>query len=188
MRHVIAFRPLRRLAACATVALAVAACTTMPELNEVKLVPDMRTFLPSNSSTYSNATAIRTVRPVGPEDLVDGQGLCAGAAAPAPAPEADPAAGAGQLQMVRPVALEMTECEVARALGTPASAEAGTNERGQRSLVMTYTTGDRPGIYRFAAGRLVSIERGAEPAAPAKPEKKGGKKTAPAKKQTRPSA
>jgi hypothetical protein len=188
MRHVIAFRLCLRAAACAAAALAVAACTTMPELNEVKLVPEMRTFLPSNSSTYLNATAMRTLRPVGPEDFVDGQGMCAGMPGPAAAAEGGPPAAEGQLQMVRPVALEMTECEVARALGTPASAEAGTNEGGQRSLVMTYPAGDRPGIYRFVAGRLVSIERGPEPPAPAKPEKKPGKKAAPAKKPNRPNA
>jgi hypothetical protein len=185
MRHVIAFRPYLRVAACAAAMVAVAACTTMPELNEVKLVPEMRTLLPSNSNTYSNATAMRSLRPVGPEDLVDGQGMCAGAPGPVAATEGGPAAADGQLQMVRPVALEMTECEVARALGAPSSADVGSNERGQRSLVLTYMTGDRPGIYRFAAGRLVSIERGAEPPAPAKPDKKTGKKPAPAKKPTR---
>lgn len=188
MRHVIVFRSCLRVAACAAAVVAVAACTTMPELNEVKLVPEMRTLLPSNSNTYLNATAMRSLRPVGPEDLVDGQGMCAGAPGPAPAPEGSPAAADGQLRVIRPVALEMTECEVARALGAPSSADLGTNEGGQRSLVLTYSTGDRPGIYRFAAGRLVSIERGPEAPAPAKPDKKSGKKPAPAKKTTRPSA
>jgi hypothetical protein len=185
MRHVNEFRSHLRATACAAAALAVGACTTMPELNEVRLVPEMRTLLPSNSNTYLNATALRTLRPVVPEDLVDGQGLCAGAPGPAPAADPAPSAADGQLQMVRPVALEMTECEVARALGAPASIDVGTTESSQRSVVLTYATGDRPGIYRFAAGRLVSIERGPEAAAPAKPDKKSGKKAAPAKKPAR---
>jgi hypothetical protein len=184
MRHVFAFRPYLRVATCGAAMVTVAACTTMPELNEVKLVPELRTVMPSNSNTYLNATAMRKLRPAGPEDLVDGQGMCAGAPAPTPAPEGGPAAAEGQLQMVRPVALEMTECEVARALGTPSSVDAGANEGGQRSVVLTYTSGERPGIYRFAAGRLVSIERGPEAQAPAKP----GKKPAPAKKPARPRA
>jgi hypothetical protein len=181
MRPVIEFRSYLRAAASAA-ALAVTACTSMPELNEVKVLPEMRSFLPSNSNTYLNATAMRSLKPTGPEDLVDGQGMCAGAPAAA---EATPAAADGQLQMARPVTLEMTECELARALGAPAGAEVGANENGQRSVVMTYTSGDRPGIYRFTGGRLVSIERGAEPEKPAKPEKKP-KKAAPAKKSTRP--
>jgi hypothetical protein len=32
--------------------------------------------------------------------------------------------------------------------------------------------GERPGIYRFVSGRLVGIERGAEPPAPERPTKK----------------
>lgn len=184
MRHVFELRSCLRLATGACLTAVVAACSSMPALNEAKLLPEVRTFLPSNSSTYLNATAMRSLKPTGPEDLVDGQGQCAGSAA-----TVAPAEGAGgELQLARPVALEMTECEVVRALGAPATTELGTNESGERTAVMTYMGGDRPGIYRFAAGRLVSIERGPEPAAPAKPDKKTGRKTAPAKKPPGPNA
>ena len=118
---------------------------------------------------------------------MDGQGMCAGAPPADAAPAAESASSDGQLQFSRPVVLEMTECEVARALGAPARTEVGANEGGQRSVVMTYTGGERAAIYRFAAGRLVSIERGPETAAP-KPEKKTGRKAAPAKKRTGPNA
>lgn len=187
MRNMSFLRSGLRTAALGAFVLAAGACTTMPELNEVRLVPEVRSFLPSNSNTYSNATAMRSLKPAGPEDLVDGQGMCAGAPVPAAEPGAvsNEAPAAGQFQLARPVALEMTECEVARALGPPARAEFGNNERGERSAVLTYSDSDRAGIYRFAAGRLVSIERAAEAAAPPKP---AAKKPAPARKPARPSA
>jgi hypothetical protein len=54
--------------------------------------------------------------------------------------------------------LDMTECEVARLAGPPDKIEFSTNERGERIFVMTYAHSERPRIYRFAAGRLISIE------------------------------
>src|SRR5215469_7446418 len=69
-------------------------------------LPDRSTFFPTTSNSY--AFPISPVNAVGPADLVDGQGLCAGVAPVA----ADGAAPRG-------VGLDMTECEVARALGQP---------------------------------------------------------------------
>jgi hypothetical protein len=72
----------------------------------------------------------------------------------------------------------MTECEVVRALGHTDRIEISTDERGQRSVTLTYLAGERPGIYRFVAGQLVSLERSDEaPAAPktAKPKKTSNK-------------
>jgi len=168
-------------------ALGVAGCSSaqLPELSEVKLLPEMRSFMPSNSNTYSTATAMRSLAPIGPQDLVDGQGQCPGMAAPAPVnaePGAvtDPAAAAPALP--QPVALEMTECQVVRALGVPTRTEIGTSERGERSATLTFMGSDRSGIYRFNGGRLATIERGPEPPPPPKPEKKPAKKAAPAKK------
>ena len=79
------------------------------------------------------------------------------------------------------VALQMTECEVVRVAGYTDRVEIATNERGQRSVMLTYLGGGRPGIYRFVGGRLASMERVAEPPQPKKPQKatKTAKKTAP---------
>ena len=52
-----------------------------------------------------------------------------------------------------------------RRAGAVEKIELGANERGERSLVLTYLQGPSPGIYRFVGGRLVSIERA--PSAPA---------------------
>ena len=79
--------------------------------------------------------------------------------------------------MRRGVGLGMTECDVVRAVGHTDRMEISANERGQRSVVLTYPGGERPGIYRFVGGQLVAIERTGEPPPTAKPPAKG-KKTA----------
>lgn len=113
-------------------------------------------------------------------DLVGPDGRCAGdlpAASPVmnfqAGPEASPGAPSrglppapSAMPMARGIALQMTECEVVRAAGPTHMVEISANERGQRVAVLTYMDGPRPGIYRFLAGRLVSIERGPEPPPP----------------------
>jgi hypothetical protein len=146
-------------------------------------------------------------RAVTPDDLIGANGRCAGEAVPAPAPEAEaapqalnftagPQAGPAVQSSPPPqaapnaptapvrvgIALGMTECDVVRTLGHTERMEISANERGQRNVILTYPQGARPGIYRFVAGQLVSIERTAEPPpAPkaAKP-KKAAKKEPPA--------
>ena len=49
---------------------------------------------------------------------------------------------------------------------------------GERSVTLTYLSGDRPGIYRFRNGRLVTMERVAEPAQPKRPAKTAKSKPA----------
>jgi hypothetical protein len=67
------------------------------------------------------------------------------------------------------IGLDMTECEVVSRAGPPEKLDFGTNERSERTVVVTYIQGPRPGIYRFTAGRLTSVERAPEPPAPPKP-------------------
>ena len=99
---------------------------------------------------------------------------------------AGPESGAGAAPALPPqvrggpsgIALQMTECEVVRVAGNTERVEIGSNERGQRSVTLTYMSGPRPGIYRFLGGRLASMERVAEPPQPKKPAKTA-KKSAP---------
>ena len=116
-------------------------------------------------------------KPVTAEDLVSAEGACPGMAAnvptdakastdgmPAPAPAA-----------TGTVALGHTECDVVRGIGAPSSVNISRNERGDRVAVVNFTQGARAGIYTFTAGRLTSVERGAEPVVEpkvAKPKKK----------------
>jgi hypothetical protein len=105
-------RMLVRGAVIVALGCGVAACGSvqnmMPDPANFRL-PDRSVFLPTNTNSY--AYPVSASGPVGPADLVDGQGQCAGAA-----PAASDAAPRG-------VSLEMTECEVVRALGQPQAVE-----------------------------------------------------------------
>jgi hypothetical protein len=74
------------------------------------------------------------------------------------------------------VALGHTECDVVRGIGAPNAVNISSSPRGERVAVINFSQGPRAGIYTFTAGRLTSVERGAEPAAEpkavAKPKKK----------------
>ena len=127
-------------------------------------------------------------RQIGPEDLVAADGRCAGRAdtssalnfqagpeaprAGQPAPPSPPPPSAA---MPRGIALGMTECEVVGAVGVTDRVEIGTDERGERRVVLTYPQGSHPGIYLFESGRLRSIERPPNSGPPQKPSKNAGK-------------
>ena len=141
--------------------------------------PDGRcAFSPAPAPTYASSPAAPAAAP---EPV--GQ-------APVPAPASDPInprsnqalyftagpeanAGAGARPSALPaqvrngpsgIALQMTECQVVAVAGYTERVEIGA-DHGQRSVTLTYLSGERPGIYRFVNGRLASMERVAEPAA-----------------------
>ncbi len=119
-------------------------------------------------------------KPITAEDLVSADGLCPGMAPPAGSAEASAltngAAGAPpQPSTTGTVALGHTECDVVRGIGAPGSVNLSNNGRGDRVAMVTYTQGQRAGIYTFTAGRLTSIERlpeSEQPKAVAKPKAK----------------
>jgi hypothetical protein len=110
-------------------------------------------------------------KPVTPDELVAADGACPGMGAPGANALADGAAGSPPPSTTGTVALGHTECDVVRGIGAPDNVSLSNNPRGDRVAVVTYSRGQRAGIYTFTSGRLTSIERGPEPAAPAK----GGK-------------
>jgi len=136
--------------------------------------------------TFSELRETKTARgSVGANDMVDASGACPAmpaanaAAAPPPAESqgATPAPAGSPEQsslLGGTVALGMTECEVVYRAGAPANVQIGANPNGERSVVLTYNGGPRPGIYRFEAGRLMDMDR-VEVAAP-KPVKPAKKK------------
>ncbi len=129
--------------------------------------------------------------PVSAENLISATGYCAPAAAPAaPAaqttPPAQPQAQAAaapppdrlqtsgftptfqaQPQLIGGVSLGMSECAVARRLGTPGNVSISAGPKGERRVVLTYPEGNRPGLYSFRSGRLIQVD--ATPQQAAKP-------------------
>jgi len=149
--------------ALAPALLALAACAG----DSVNIIP--KADLRPDWLSYSGHKDEFTLRQAGAADLIGPDGQCA-AGRPEQAAEAGAPAAAG-------ISLQMTECDVVNRLGTPDGVEFGSTERGERSAILTYKRGARPGIYRFSGGRLTSIERGAEPA-PERPQKAAPKKRA----------
>ena len=119
-------------------------------------------------------------KPVAAEDLVSAEGYCPGMAPPGDAADAnaatDGAAAPPVASTTGTVALGHTECDVVRGIGAPGGVSLSNNARGDRVAVITYSQGQRAGIYTFTAGRLTSIERGPEPVAPPKAAKPKAKK------------
>jgi hypothetical protein len=156
---------------------AVAGCTSDVSLDDFNLSRKLSNVASSATTTTLAFQGGRdfSERPITQADLVGPQGQCAGPGA-ASGGEGQP--NDAPVIAQSGIALQMTECEVVQRAGGPDGLEFGNNA-GERNVVMTYTGGARPGIYRFSGGRLYSIERvGESPAAP-----KAQKKAAPAKKR-----
>jgi hypothetical protein len=128
--------------------------------------------------TFSDLGESRLARPVTDGDLVDANGGCP-AAAPPPQPAAGPAApGSDASGLAEGVGLGMTECEVVARAGPPNNLQLGRNPNGERTAVLSYQSGPRPGVYHFERGRLMQMDR--VEVAPPPPQAK--KKPAKAKK------
>ena len=146
--------------------LALGACSTIDY--ELFRAPDLSIIAPKTTATLRETP----VKPVTNEDLVDTEGRCAGVPVGSD-PNIPGNQGQDNVPMIpSAVALDMTECDVVKRAGHPEKIDFSTSERGERTVVLTYIRGARPGIYRFAAGRLTSIERAPEPPAPPKPQRR----------------
>jgi hypothetical protein len=101
--------------------------------------------------TYSDLGESNLNRPVTEADLVDANGSCPAAGPAAPGNDA-PGLNEG-------VGLGMTECQVVARAGPPNSVQLGNNPNGDRTAVISYQSGPRPGIYHFERGRLMQMDR-----------------------------
>ena len=157
-----------RMIAMATLAGAMAACSSDLSLSGVTLVPKPETLLRKPDwATFSGGKNDFELRPVTAADLVSAEGQC------------DSGAGqtAAEGTVAGGIALQMTECDVVRRAGPVEKIDIGSDGRGERAVTLTYLRGPWPGIYRFTGGRLVSIERApGPPPAPAKAPKATAKK------------
>jgi hypothetical protein len=152
----------------ALTAILVAGGCSLPDTDSFRGMSPSNLFRPMSVTNFRE----RVLPPVSAADLVDANGNCAGA----PVASGDPSAPGGALPseatLPGAIALEMTECEVVRRAGVAARIDIGANDRRERTATLTYTRGDRPGIYSFTDGRLKAMELGAEPPAPEKTVKK----------------
>jgi hypothetical protein len=170
-------RKLINVLAIGGLAAALAACTSDVSLEDFNVSRKISNIAATATTSTLAFQASRdfTERPITQADLIGPQGQCAG---PGFAPGADGQLNGAPAFTQGGVALQMTECEVVQRVGAPEGIEFGNKDR-ERTVVLTYKSGARPGIYRFAGGRLYSIERVDEPPAPARAQKK----SAPAKKR-----
>jgi hypothetical protein len=161
---------LPRVGAAAFLAVGLAGCSSV-DLTSFRLPTAGDLRLPAMNAPVP----VEARKPVPAEELVDSEGRCASSpmAAAETAPEAassDPVTTPTNPALaVGGIALGMTECDVVKRAGPPEKVVLGTDERGERKVILTYTGNMRPGVYTFTAGRLVTIERAPEPPAAAKP-------------------
>ena len=154
-----------RLFLAAVLLPAIAACSSDLGLGNVTFPkPESPTRKPDWTS-YSGGKSEFNLRPTTAEDLVGADGLCA-AQSSSVATAGEPVLPPGTPTVQGGIALQMTECDVVRRAGLAEKVDVGTNERGERSLTLTFTRGPWPGVYRFDAGRLTSMERAPIPNAP----------------------
>jgi hypothetical protein len=171
-------RMVLRALAMAALVQALGACSSDLSLNNLTLVPKPETLMRKPDwATFSAGKNDFSLRPLTSADFVNQDGQCAAAAEQARG-STDPA-GAEGAAPIGGIALQMTECEVVRRAGPVEKIDISTDERGERTVVLSYLRGSAAGVYRFVGGRLVSIERApGPPPAPAKSQKSTAKKPA----------
>jgi len=171
-------RMVLRALAVAALVQALGACSSDLSLNNLTLVPKPETLMRKPDwATFSAGKNDFSLRPLTSADFVNQDGQCAAAAEQARG-SAD-SAGAEGATPVGGIALQMTECEVVRRAGPVEKIDISADERGERTVVLSYLRGSAAGVYRFVGGRLVSIERApGPPPAPAKSQKSTTKKPA----------
>lgn len=143
--------------------------------------------------SMSAPVVVEQQKPVGADEMVDAEGRCASSpmASATPAPEAagtDPVTTPNTPALaIGGVGLGMSECEVVKRAGPPDKIEFATSERAERMVTLTYLKNMRPGIYKFVAGRLTSIDRVEVPPEP-KPKPVKPPRTAKPKPKPKPAA
>jgi hypothetical protein len=130
--------------------------------------------------TYSDLQESRQARPVTDSDLVDANGSCPAAAMPVQSGAGPDAPGSAASGIGEGVGLGMTECEVVMRAGPPNSVQLGSNPNGDRTAVISYQGGPRPGIYHFERGRLTQMDRVEVAPSPQATKKKPAKTKKPA--------
>src|SRR5262249_34468175 len=164
-----------RMIAMATLACAMAACSSDLSLNGVTLVPKPETLLRKPDwTTFSGGKNEFELRPVTAADLVGAEGQCNSRGGEA---AADPTAPGGGGSGGIPV--QIAEGGGGRRAGPGEKNDNRSGGRGRRAGPLPFLRGLGRGVYRFGGGRRVSTGRApGPPPAPAKPQKGTAKKPA----------
>jgi hypothetical protein len=175
----------KRLLALLLLAPVIAGCSSAANMFSSDLLSKDAEWFSRPGRLFIRSISIETPpltpnKPVAAEDLVSADGFCPGMAPPGGPADANAltegAAAAPAPSTTGTVALGHTECDVVRGIGAPVSVNLSNNARGDRVVVINYSQGQRAGIYTFTSGRLTSIERAPELAAPPKAAKSKAKK------------
>ena len=157
----------RCLVAAGALAPALGACSSDIGLSNVTFAAP-KSEAPARKpdwTTYSGNKNEFTLRPVAAEDLVGPDGQCALAAGAVAAVPGEPVLPAGTPTIQGGIVLQMTECDVVRRAGLAEKVDLGTNERGERAVVLTFTRGAvarhlpicrRPAVLDRAAARTAT--------------------------------
>jgi hypothetical protein len=150
-----------------------AGCSSMPDVFQSDLLSKDAEWFSRTGRILSKNVSIESPpltpdKPVTAGDLVSADGGCPGMAAAGGPVDANASTGGTTPapSTTGTVALGHTECDVVRGIGVPDSVNLSSNARGDRVAMISYSHGQRAGIYTFTSGRLTSIERGAEPVEP----------------------
>jgi hypothetical protein len=169
------------------IAVALGGCANLDENKDAWFSKPFEFVSRKGGYTYSDLQESKDRRrPITANDLVAANGSCPPPAVqPAAAPSAanqaaaTPAATDAGTLLGGGVALGMSECDVVFRAGAPSAVQIDKNPNGDRSAVLTFNSGPRPGIYRFEAGTLAQIDQVQTAPAPAQTAKK--KPASPAK-------
>ena len=126
-------------------------------------VKPLRLYGSNLGYTYTQFDDAKMDRPITANDLVDASGACPRYVVPSPPPAAGAAPAAGPTDAASllgaGVAIGMSECDIVARLGQPTAVNVGGGPGGDRTVALTFNSGPRPGVYRFAGGRLTEMDR-----------------------------
>jgi hypothetical protein len=150
-----------------TIAVALGGCANLDENKDAWFSKPFEFVSRKGGYNYSDLQESKDRRrPITANDLVAANGSCPPpavpqAAAPAAANQAGiaPAATDAGTLLGGGIALGMSECDVVFRAGAPSAVQIDKNPNGDRSAVLTFNSGPRPGIYRFEAGTLAQIDQ-----------------------------
>jgi hypothetical protein len=166
-------RGLVPLAAALVLATGLCSCGSDFDTSAAWFAKPLTVYSSRSGYTYAQLDEAKRDRPIAANDLIDANGACPRFVMQAPAPSASSGPDAAATASADAsnflnagVAIGMSECDVVARLGAPTAVNIGRTPGGDRAVTLTFNGGPRPGLYRFAGGRLSEMDRVEVPAPP----------------------